>query len=62
MRTLNIESYEEYKRIMGLSSVDVGSRLQLIRETAKKLKAKGYKTAKIYKMPTKQLRAIYKTL
>lgn len=61
-RTLNIEAYESYKKIMGLDTMDVGSRLLLIKETAKRLRARGYRTAKIYKMPKQQVKAIFLTL
>ena len=51
MRTLDISTYEEYKRIMGLNSIDVGSRLTLIRAVKNKVNKK----SGLYKLKKNQL-------
>jgi len=55
MRTLDIELYEDYKKIMGLQTVDVGSRLALIHALKPKVKRK----SGLYKLKKKQLSAIF---
>lgn len=61
MRTLQIENYEDYKRVMGLASVDVGSRLSMIGEIKKRAKDKGQSQTGFSQMPFYQLKAILKT-
>jgi len=53
------QTFEEYKQIMGLSAVDIGSKTLLIKQIIKMAKEKGYKTAGFYRMPKKQLKAVY---
>lgn len=57
-----IENYEDYKKIMGLESVDVGSKLQLLKQIKKLQKEKGRTEKGFDKMPIKQLRAIFNKL
>jgi len=57
-----IENYEDYKKIMGLESVDVGSKLQLLKHIKKMQKEKGKTTKGFSGMPIRQLKAIYNKL
>ena len=54
--------YEDYKKIMGLTSVDVGSRLAIIRAIQKIKKDRGENARGFSKMSLRQLRGIYYSL
>jgi len=55
-RTLDISAYEDYKKICGLQTVDVGSRLALIHALKPKMKKK----SGLYSLKKKQLIKIFK--
>lgn len=55
MRNLDIETYENYKKIMGLTCFDVGSRLALIHALKPKMRRK----SGLYKLKKKQLIKIF---
>lgn len=55
---MDITTKEEYNKMMGFSSVDIGSHKLLLKEVVKRAKAKGYRTARFYTMNTVQLRAV----
>lgn len=57
---MGIETYEAYKQVMGLDTVDVGSRLALIKAIQKIQKDRGKSTKWFSKMSKKQLYAIFK--
>ena len=57
-----IENYEDYKKVMGLQTIDVGSKLQLIKQIQKIQKERGKSTKGFSKMPIKQLKGIYYSL
>lgn len=54
--------YEDYKKIMGLTSVDVGSRLAIIKAIQKIKKDRGKNTKGFSKMSLRKLRGIYYSL
>ncbi len=59
---MSIQAYETYKQVMGLNTVDVGSRLALIKAIQKIKKERGENTKGFSKMKIKQLKGIYYSL
>ncbi len=53
---------QEYKKIVGLDSVDLGSIHALRKEVARLAKELGYRTAEFYAMPKYQLKTVFKKL
>ena len=55
-------NYEDYKRIMGLKTVPVESKLEILREIQRIQRENGRSVAGFTKMPKKQLFAIWKRI